>query len=276
MKQSLLKKGATILLLLLIKNLSYSQEVDKSNLTFKDQFRFTLSPVLYDKLTVNNFGERLLKSKPLPSGEVTVLYYKYLKNNLGINIGAGLGLAPFYINYYFKAPDNSIFQTGLYKEDYEYLGNIRHYEYVQFMWTFPLSVQKLIKKKENKYNNFEIGIKLNRVVAYPYEIGVEEIYVIDDTTEAGLFKFKLITTHKKNIISYFFKAGIVKINKKQNTFHINVILHFSFTKLGLGEYEFYNLPYKSWGQVSQNINYIGFEFIYGLTLSKRLKIKDTD
>jgi len=274
MKQLLLKKGVTILLLLLIKNLSYSQEVDKSNLIFKNQFRFTLSPVLYDNLTVNHFGEKLLKSKPLPSGEVTVLYHKYLKNNLGINIGAGLGLTPFYINYYFKAPDNSIFQTGLYKEDYEYLGNIRYYEYVQFMWTFPLSVQKLIKKKENKYNNFEIGIKLNRVVAYPYEIGVEEIYVIDDTTEVGLFKFKLVDTHKKNIISYFFKAGIVRVNKKQNTFHINAVLHFSFTKIGIGSYEFYNLPFKSWGQVNQNINYIGFEFIYGLTLSKRLKTKE--
>lgn len=273
MKKLLSNTGATILLLLLITNIGYGQNVNKSEFTFKDQIKFSLSPVLYDNLTVNHWGKKLLKSKPVFSGEAVISYYYQLKNDMGINIGAGLGLAPYYLNYYFKAPDNSIFRTGHYKDDYEYLGNIKHYEYVQFMWVFPLSIQKLIERDENKYYSIEAGIKLNRVVAYPYEITVGETYVIDDTTEARLFDFQLLST-KKNLVSYFIKAGLIKITKKQNTFQLNAVLHYSFSKIGIGYYEFQNLPYESRGQVSQNINYIGLEFIYGLSLSKRLKSND--
>ncbi len=275
MKQLFSNTGATILLLMLIANVGYGQNINKSELTFKDQIKFSLSPVLYDNLTVNHWGEKLLKSKPVFSGEAIISYHHQLKNDIGINIGAGLGLAPYYINYYFKAPENSVFRTGHYKDDYEYLGNIKHYEYVEFMWVFPLSIQKIIKKKENKYHSFEVGLKLNQVVAYPYEISVGETYVIDDTTEARLFDFKLLST-KKNLVSYFIKAGLIKVTKKQNTLQLNTVLHFSFSKIGIGYYEFQNLPYGSSGQVSQNINYIGLEFIYGLTLSKRLKIKDNE
>jgi hypothetical protein len=138
------------------------------------------------------------------------------------------------------------------------------------MWVFPLSIQKLIERDENKYYSIEAGIKLNRVVAYPYEITTGHLFVIDDTTEARLFDFKLDGT-KKNLVSYFLKAGLIKVTKNQNTIQLNAVLHYSFSKIGIGYYEFQNLPYESRGQVSQNINYIGLEFIYGLSLSKRSK-----
>lgn len=269
MKKLLSNTGATILLLLLIVKLGYGQDFNKSKLTFKDQIRFSLSPVLYDNLSITHWGEKLLKSRPVFSGEATILYHKHLKNDIGVNFGVGLGLAPYNINYYFKAPENSIFQTGKYKESYEYLDN-NHYDYVQFMWVFPLSIQKLIEREENKYYSIEAGIKLNRVVAYPYEITTGHLFVIDDTTEARLFDFKLDGT-KKNLVSYFLKAGLIKVTKNQNTIQLNAVLHYSFSKIGIGYYEFQNLPYESRGQVSQNINYIGLEFIYGLSLSKRSK-----
>ena len=271
MKLDSSKTLATILLLMFIKTITFSQNiVDTNDLFFKNQIRFSLSPVLYDKLTINQFfGEKLLKSKPVFSGEATISYYKYLKKNIGLNIGAGLGLVPFYLNYYFETPENSIFNTN---SEIDFLGDIRHYEYIQFIWTLPLSIQKIINKRQNKYQTIEAGVKLNSVVAHPYEIRTEAAYLIDDTTSVQLFEFNLANT-KKFLISYFFKVGLLKINKKQNSLQLNGVLHFSFSKIGIGDYEFHNLGFKNTGQVGQNINYIGFEFIYGLTLSKRPKYK---
>jgi hypothetical protein len=60
MKKLLSNTGATILLFLLIVKLGYGQDFNKSKLTFKDQIRFSLSPVLYDNLTVIHWGEKPL------------------------------------------------------------------------------------------------------------------------------------------------------------------------------------------------------------------------
>ncbi len=264
-----LKTGA-ILLLLFTNTLLFGQTIEKSDMIFKDQIKFSLSTMLYDNLAINQFsGEQLLKSKPVFSGEITISYYRHLKNNLGLNFGAGLGLAPFYINYNFKAPKNSIFQTGPYKEAYEYLGDIRHYEYANAIWVFPVSIQKIVQKKENRYYSFEGGIKINSVIAHPYVISVGHNFQIDDTTEARLFNF-ILGSQKKILLSYFLKAGLMRITKKQNTLQLNGVLHFCFSDIGIGDYEFLNLGFENTGQVGQKINYIGFEFTYGLTTSKRV------
>jgi hypothetical protein len=272
MEQHHIKAGVTIMLLLFITNILLGQNKIKSNFFEKDQIIFTISPVLYDNLDIGYWGEKILKSKVTFSGEATILYHKNIKNNFAINIGIGLGLVPYNIHYFFKAPSNSIFQTGPYKKFYEYLDD-NHYDYVQFIWVLPLSAQKIIKYNKNNYYNLEGGIKLNRVIAYPYEITTDNIYVIDDTTEALLFSSYLTDT-QKYILSYFFNVGIGHITKKRNIFQINAVLHFSFTKIGIGYYEFQNLPYESKGQIGWNINYIGLEFVYGLSLFKDNKTRD--
>jgi len=266
MTQIFIKTGIIIMLLLFISNILIGQNKTKSNIFENDQIRFTFSPVMYDDLEIGYWGEKILKSRFTFSGEATILYHKNIKNNFSINYGVGLGLVPYNIHYFFKAPTNSIFQTGPYKEYYEYLDD-NHYDYVQFIWVFPLSVQKIIKYNKNNYYNFEGGFKLNRVIAYDYEITTENTYIINDTTEAVLFSSYLNDT-QKNILSYFFKIGIGHFTKNRNIFQINAVLHFSFTKIGIGYYEFQNLPYESKGQLGWNINYIGLEFVYGLSLFK--------
>ena len=227
---------------------------------------------MYENLRISNWGEELLKSRVTFSAEASILYYKSLKNNFGINIGLGLGLVPYNIHYGFNAPENSIFQTGIYKNDYSYLNTTR-YDYVQSIWTFPISIEKIIKYKPNLYYSIEAGLKLNRVIAFPYEITFEDVYVINDSTDARLFNFYLTDT-QKNIFSYFLKVGFLKKLKSQNSFQFNLMLNFSFTKIGIGYYEFENLPYESRGQIGQRINYIGFEFVYGLSLFKEKKIRN--
>jgi hypothetical protein len=267
----ILVKGTAVMLLFLYSvNLFAQVNNDKQSLIFSNQLRFSFAPVLYDNLELYNTGELLLNSLPCFSGEATISYYHYFLKGFGLNIGAGLGLAPFNVNFNFKPPLNSIYQTGPYKEYYEYL-DYSNYLYMQDLYVFPISLQKYIslKKREHWYYNIEAGVKLNIKVAYPYEIKIESWYGIDDTTEVQLFDFYLFETGKKNFFSYFLKVGLFKLTNKYNSFNYNFVFHYSPQKIGSGWYKFYELNYDSYGTVKQNINYIGFEFTYGLTLSKR-------
>lgn len=245
------------------------------SLTYKKQIRFSFAPLLYDKLKINNQGEDILKSRPTFSGEATILYYQHLKNGYGINVGLGLGLAPFNVNYSFKAPENSIFRTGIYKDDYEYL-DLNHYEYFSMTYVFPIYLSKMFEYK-GKLISIGVGVKYYSLLDKTFEIsGGSNYYIDEDNTRVRLFKFYLEDTGRKHLFSYFIKLGIVKMTKKQNTFHVNLVVNYSPYKLGNGWYRFENLPYESYGTIEQNINYIGLELTYGLTLLKRLKDKKND
>lgn len=272
MKQITIKTGAILMLLLLITNFLFGQKKIESNYFLHDQIKFSISPVMYENLRISNWGEELLKSRVTFSAEASILYYKSLKNNFGINIGLGLGLVPYNIHYGFNVPENSIFQTGINKDYYSHLDD-NEYEYVQSIWTFPISIEKIIKYKPNLYYSFEAGLKLNRVIAFPYQISYGDVYVINDSTDARLLNFSIAST-QKNIFSYFLKFGFLKKLKSQNSFEFNFVLNFSFTEIGIGYFEFDNLPYESRGQIGQRINYIGFEFVYGLSLFKEKKIRN--
>ncbi len=276
MKQLLLKHAAVIILLCVcsLTGIAQNNKVAE-NLIYSRQLRFSFSPLLYDNLKINNQGEELLKSRPTFSGEATISYYQHLKNGYGINIGAGLGLASFNVNYYFKAPENSIFRTGIFKDDYEFL-DANFYEYFSMTYVFPIYLSKMFEYK-GKLISIGVGIKYYSLLDKTFEMsGGHTFYIDEDNTRVRLFKFYLEDTGRKHLFSYFIKLGIIKMTKKQNTFHINLVANYSPYKLGNGWYRFENLPYESYGTIEQNINYIGFEFTYGLTLLKRLKDKKND
>lgn len=240
------------------------------NLLFNSQVRFSITPLLFDNLEFQNTGQYLIKSKQCFSGEATISYYQHIYKGFGLNIGAGFGIAAFNVNYYFKSPPGSIYQTGPYKEYYEYL-DYKEYCYAQDLFTFPFSIQKVIPNKKIKklLYNLELGIKLNTKVAFPYQIYAESIYAIDDSTEVLQFDYELVNSENRNIISYFIKAGLLKMTNKFNLFQVNLIMNYSPKNIGTGWYKFYELNFDSYGTIKQNINYIGFEFSYGWTLSKR-------
>lgn len=240
---------------------------------FDRQIKISITATLYDNLEIDNNGPDYFNSRPCVSGELSVLYYHHLLNNIGINIGAGLGSAPFNIDYYFDAPLTSIFRTRPASEK-EYLDLI-HYEYVNFMAMIPFSLQKNIEMKKHLFYNIELGIKFNHLIAYPYSIGVSHIYELDETgTEsAELLDFQISDTNRRSFLSYFAKIGLLKLNRKGNSLHYNVVFHWSPVDIGEGTYNFQNLGLVSNGTVRQNVNYIGFEFAYGLTRLRRLRNK---
>lgn len=193
--------------------------------------------------------------------------YKSFYKGYGINLGFGIGLAPFNLNYYYKSPDNQPYIGNIY-EDF-----LNYNTYIQDIYVFPISIQKNVPIDKWSINNlsFEAGLKLNKKVAFPYEISTEVWYDLNDSTEIVLFDFFLHNTEKKNYLSYFIKFGVIKNTKRLNALQCIFVLHFSPSKIGEGTYNFYYLPVESYGTVKQNLNYIGFEFTYGLTLTKKVR-----
>jgi hypothetical protein len=258
-------KGAAALLLLISNALMGQLNSGENKLvtTFSSQIRFSLSANIYDNLRLDNTGTKILKSYPCPTGETSIGIYQHLSNNYGLIFGAGLTLAPFNFHFNFTPPDNDVYRNfGDFFDNY--------FEYIQFMYVFSLSLQKTIvhHAKPGHFYSFEAGLKQNMQVAFPYEITNQWDMVFDDDTELRLFSFELHDTGKRNLVSGFVKVGKVIQNKKGNTFHFNLVFNYSPQKLGEGEYKFHELGYDSYGTVTQNINYIGFEFAYGLTLKK--------
>jgi len=263
-----IKPAVIILLLAYPFIILKAQEHISDNENYIDsKIKFSLSALLYDNLELTHESKNILKSRMCPSSEATISYYKNIYDALGVNIGIGLGLAPYNFHYRYKSPDNQPY-IGQISEDF-----LSHYEYVQDLYVFPISLDYIhqVKVKPNLYFFSEIGLKINLKVAYPYEITTEVWYDLNDSTEIVLFDFFLNSTEKKNYLSYFLKFGVIKNTKKLNTLQCNFVLHYSPVKIGEGTYNFYYLPVESSGTVKQNLNYIGFEFTYGLTLTKKVR-----
>jgi len=248
---------------------SNAQETEQNeNLIFDKQIRFSLSPVVYDNLKIKNQGKRHFKSYPTISGEALISYYNHIYKGYGVNVGIGLNIAPYNLNYKFKAPENSIFLTGGNEEYYEYI-DLWDYEYSSAMCVFPISFNNVLPIKTSIFS-IDIGAKYQILINDSFVNLVDHFFFIEEGNAiVELFSFHLEDTRKRHLVSYFLKLGIIKSTKKHNSFHFNIVANYSPTKIAKGWYMFYNLGYDSYGTVEQNINYIGFEFVYGLSLSKK-------
>ena len=264
MNKSIFKIGVIILLSLFLRNVAFAQK-KKSDLMPNSQVRISLSTVYYDGLYFSHHGEKLLKSLPSPSYESTISFNKYIANNFSLNLGIGIGALSFNIYYHFEAPVNSVF----------YNPNISRKQNVLELndnsrfntWILPFSIQKLINN-QNHYYNLEIGIKYNKTFIFYDEKTVETSYLMTDSTGYGLFR-QFLADKKQVFISYFFKLGLIQFTKKQHSYCFNLVINYSPVIFAEGWYKFYNLPFESYGEIKQRVNYIGFEFLYGLTLSRR-------
>lgn len=235
----------------------------------KSQIKFSISPVLYDNLSLTYEGKSHLKSSPTFSGETNLSYRHPIGKGFGINAGVGIALPSFNTNYNFDAPDNSIFQTGVYSDDYkELLGN--DYWYESTMYIFPISLNKMFSARNTDIiYSFDIGVKLNKLITH-WELESRDYYYISEQDPyVTLFSFDIETEEKQNTLSYFLKIGLIKMNKIGDSFHVNLVANYSPSTVVSGTYEFFNLGYESRGTMEQNINYIGLELSYGLSLFQK-------
>lgn len=228
----------------------------------RTQIRFSLTPMLYDNLKLVHKGKKHLKSYPCFSGEGLISLYQPIINGFGLHIGAGFGTAPFNTHYRFSSPENSIFRTT----DDKYDLDLNDFDYYAMYYVYPFYLSKNFKYK-NKLYSVGLGIRYFTLLDEKYKMRLGSHYEIDeDKPSVQLFEFRLEDTGRDYFISYFVKFGLVKLTKKRNSFHFDLIMNYCPHKIGKGWYEFYDLPYESYGTVYQNINFIGFAFSYGLSL----------
>ena len=241
-----------------------SQNSDQPySMVFEKQLRFSLSPIVYNKLQLQHEGEVLLGSRNTISWEAGIHYYQSIGNTMGVNMGFGWGMVPSNLNFHFYA-------------DVPYLTNdspheLNHYEYFIHSLVFPISFQKIFIKSEKLFYSVELGARLNRI--HRFEIGLGVGYNISDSIVSLRLFDSLLENfgpmYPRKFLSYNMKIGLIKPTRKLNAFHCNLVANYSPRKIGGGWYKFSNLPYESYGTMELGINYVGIEVAYGLTFAKR-------
>lgn len=224
------------------------------------QFRLSLGINAYQPLKINNTGERLIKSKPMPAPAGQISFHQEIANNFSVNIGVGLEFDPYCIGYNFDSPDK--FNSGPSDPGMKNFDKIWIH---QAMYTVPLGIEKSIRNSVLK--SLELGLKYNYLVAYPYEISSGVSYQAVDGKTYDIFRYQQFET-KQNFITYYIKVGVLDINKKKSL-RLNAVAQYSPDAIGTGSYKFMELGFESYGTTKQRNNYIGVELVYGLTLMKR-------
>jgi len=236
-----------------------------------NRIRFSVSPVFYQPLHINNIGEPLLMSTPSFGGDASISYSQRLKGGFRINGGIGWSIISYNYGYHFLIPPGSIFDTGSNQVDY-FTTHGTHLHNDQAAIIFPFSLQKIFTAKKNHswQYNLELGFKINFKQLYPYSGSGSHLSYVEGQDYVEYFNMNIESTGDKRFTSYFFKAGLVKFNSRYNTWHCNLVYQYSPATIGTGAYYFSNLGFDSYGSLEQNANYLGLEIIYGLTLSKKL------
>ncbi len=235
--RTLLLLTATVMLLSV--NFCVVQAQDRvQKFTIQHEIRFALYPFLYDNLTFTNYGKKHLAS--------------------------GVGVLPYNLNYNFKAPENSVFH------DYGEL-TLNSNDYYSRTYVLPMALSKTFWLKNTLFS-VDIGAKLHFLLDKKFGLEWDAIYEIDENNpDTHLFHLRIDDTGKNALMSYFVKLGIIKMTKRKNAWHFNVVANYSPDKVAIGWYTFYHLGYDSYGKVEQNLNYIGVEVAYGLNMSKKTK-----
>jgi hypothetical protein len=251
-----------------------AQSIGGPNHRPANQIRFSITPSLYNKLSIVNSGESLFKSSPGLGGEAMISYSQFLSKGFRLNGGVGLSVIPYNYSYNFPVPEGSIFFDDPNRPPvFTTYGINPHQE--QIVYTLPFSLQKTfaLSKNNNMHLNVEAGLKINLKEAYPYKFGHTSSTHISDDEVAQFFAFGMLSDQQRTFVSYVFKAGLLTYNSRNNSYHCNLVFQYSPAVIGYGYYEFYGMGFVNYGTVEQHVNYLGLEISYGLTIEKKYKRK---
>ena len=249
---------------LLINNLQ--AQSDTTKWLDNNQIKFSLVTSVLEKVDIVDYSLncQLLNSYPMPGIEASASYYLHLNKGWGLNLGIGGGIAFYNLHYEIELPEDTyspyIDTSGTATTKFN------KSDITQKYLTIPISVQKSFRFPNNKntFHIIEAGARLNFL--FKNNLEIVGTYPISETENSTLFKADLRNSNKIKGSGYL-KYGIQTILKNQNTFQCNIVLHYSPAEPNFGSYEFTHID-NSYAFLSQKINYIGLEFIYGLTLSK--------
>lgn len=258
-------KATLFMLLCLISNNSFAQanSLAESHEDLKSQIQFSVTPILYQNLKVRvNKGNPYLKSKPTISGNFLVSYNQHLKKGFYINIGAGLGLIPYNVNYDVESLPSSFLKNEI--DVVSFQGNM--YSYSQWVYNLPISVQKSFYRK-NRLFNIGVGVDYKFINDYAFTNG-HGIQFNQDVTSpyhsVDLFYMDIPYSGFDDVVSVFLQAGCKFRLKKNNTVDFHLVMDFIPKPISEGQYYFYQLIDENEGTVQQRISNIGIRITYGL------------
>jgi len=219
---------------------------------------------LYNNLDYENEGAHLFMSSAGQGGEFVISYGQAIWKGFGINVGGGIGFVPY--NFSFEAlPDTG----SIISDDPGALDHTPHRS-AELILTFPMLIEKkfLLFPEDKLFLNLEAGIKWNLVLNNNTSGGGYWTRT-DDGDDLRYFNYRFTNVGNSNLTSFVFKAGLLKVNRKNNSFTWNMVLQRSFSSILRGTYQFNELGYESSGTTELYNNYIGMELIYGLSLGKK-------
>lgn len=241
---------------------------------------FGFTPVIYNKLSLNHDYEELLKSRNTVSGVVSVSYHRKFNKGWGINLGTEFTITPFSIYspyemmFDFESNTASIFEAsnGL---------DLNEYIYDNFIYVLTSSIDKIVYKNKRYLASVETGVKLNRLVAFPYSQRIGIGFQKDLSSTFEVFNTYFENYDQRNFISFFIKTNWIKVSsgkqifiegelvkekKGGNIINLFTVFNYCPQRIGKGYYEFHYFDFENKGKVELGINYFGIGISYGFSI----------
>lgn len=232
------------------------------------QFYISATPLFYEPLKIEHFGEPLLKSRP--SGSISLcLGHKVLLNKKNyLKIGVGASLMTYYFSFDFEGEST---HKGV---------SITHHELSakEFSWynyMIPLSFTHELVFKNNRRYYIEVGATYISVPEFGVRTGMS--YPINGVGAGYVNVFYIRTSNdytQKRFLSYQLKLGMEKITKRVHSWSYALVFSYNPKSVARGTYSFTYMPFESSGNVEQRISYIGIEFTFGLSFFKTIRIEN--
>jgi len=271
------KKLCATLLLFVLSLCGYSQHQTASNDSFlikykqaykpKTQITLSASPVFYNSIQIEHIGAQWLQSNPAFGGTIGVGVYQKLFKGLGVMGSANAGTLAYNMRYQFTStvnhPDVSFNQHFIANTDFIPYANL----------SLGLVYRcKAILKKQRIAPLLGVGIFRNTISTYSGS-GEATIYIDEQQPSLDVFEVTYQDINNSNtpyfsLFSYYAKLGVITQNKKFNTCSFNLVYNFTPQTIAYGQFQFFNLAEESKGNLTFGMNYVGVEFVYGMTFNK--------
>lgn len=219
------------------------------------QIRLGVSGVLYNNVKFNHLGDKYFKSRPMPSGQLNIQYFRKLKPNYGVSIFSDIDIIPQSFNFpFFPIVDKHNMNYELQPDISLPLNYYQIYRY-----GFGIG-NEFFFKTNNKINySIELGGKINFIwYLYDDDPGIGAILTTDNIL---VFNFGSDKIRTSPFLSVFSKFGLLKQkDSDKNSYNLKLVGNLSFTDWLFGNYDFFNLKEgSSNGTFTQKASYLGIE-----------------
>jgi hypothetical protein len=257
-----------LLLLPLICITTWLQAQEYNTLQYgpSSQIRFSAMAAFYNNLEYHNVGAPWFRSPVGIGGEFVVSYGQEFWKGFGINVGAGIGFVP----YRFSSDVFPVSGSAVDVDDLRF--NLMSDSRMESIFTCPILLEKkfLLSSEDRLFMNLEAGIKWSIRFSNSLSSSGGSYWTRPvEGEQFPYFEYRFSGTTEEEFLSYVFKAGILKVNKRINSFSWNLVLQYSTSNILDGTYQFNDLGAESFGTTELHNSYIGLEIIYGLSLGDK-------